>query len=198
MTERPAEGTGGPRDSKEGTYSDRQSLTTASRRPQLDHGLETDRRPEPPEDPGILEPDLWREWTAAATKSGHALTILKPFGVTVDAAILAGNVGLETIVTVGRLFTPVPYGRPAILLAVWADVGPLYETDPVLRDLIAFEPVSPGRWWYRLGDRINPALGAHNLHWPNGEPVRLYPHPLAWLQGSCEGAVLLDHQESAA
>ncbi|MBF0251897.1 MAG: hypothetical protein HQL35_14845, partial [Alphaproteobacteria bacterium] len=65
-----------------------------------------------------------------------------------------------------------------------------------IRELVAFDPRDPGRWWLRLGgERWGPVwLGQDAVDWARAEgaPLTLYATPLDWLRAGCRGAVLLD------
>ncbi len=121
-------------------------------------------------------------------------------GITFQAMLRAGDLGVERIATTGRLYVPSPDGFPAVILAVWAPAPPsIYcaVENPVIMDLIAFRTDAPATWWYRIGepglvlgeDRYLAAVdGATRL--------KIYDSPLRWLQGGCDGTVFLDDVEA--
>ncbi len=121
-------------------------------------------------------------------------------GITFQAMLSAGDLGVERIATTGRLYTPSPAGFPAIILAVWSPAPPsIYcaVEDPEILDLIAFRTDDPGRWWYRFSepglilgkDRYLDAIA-------EAAPLKVFESPVAWLRGDCDGCVLLDDAEA--
>jgi hypothetical protein len=85
-----------------------------------------------------------------------------------------------------------------LALGVWFGSAPsIYcvVEEPWLSDVIAFRPEDPYRWWLRRGN--GGVLGEDNYldALETGRPIMLHPHPLAWLQADCRGAVLLDDLE---
>ncbi len=61
-------------------------------------------------------------------------------------------------------------------------------------DLVAWSLDNPARWWTAIGAAV--VLGEAVAHNPatgfGGAPLRLFRHPLRWLQAGCDGAVILD------
>ncbi len=120
-------------------------------------------------------------------------------GVSFEAVCRAGYLGVARIATEARIYTPSPTGFPAVILAVWHHAAPSIYTaveTPEIRDLIAFRPDHPERWWHRVGepglilgeDRY---LGAVD----QSTPLNIYSSPLSWLQGGCAGVCFLDDAE---
>lgn len=71
--------------------------------------------------------------------------------------------------------------------------------NPMICDLLAFDPAQPERWQLRhneygmtLGGDILAACGPSYFHEPE---VRLYANPLSWLVAGCDGAVLVGGRE---
>ncbi len=121
-------------------------------------------------------------------------------GITFQAILRAGDLGVERINASGRLYMPSPDGFPAIILAIWSPAPPsIYcaVEDPEIVDLIALRTDDPGRWWYRLGepglilgeDRYLDAI-------ERDMPLKVFESPVAWLQGGCDGCVFLDDAEA--
>lgn len=121
-------------------------------------------------------------------------------GITFQAMLCAGDLGVERIATAGRGYMPSPDGFPAIILAVWSPVPPsiyLAVEDPEIVDLIALRTDDPGRWWYRFG-QPGLVLGEDYYLDAIAEEVRLkvFNSPLDWLRGNCEGTCFLDDCEA--
>ena len=113
-------------------------------------------------------------------------------GISTKVAFRAGELGVQRISTAGRLFEPSPGGSPALILAIY-DIG----LAPDILDLLAVRADTPGRWWSRLGE-AGLILGEdHYLAAVSeGEAVRVFDSPVAWLQGGCGGCVFLDDVEA--
>ena len=113
-------------------------------------------------------------------------------GISAKTIFEAGGLGVQRISTAGRLFAPSPGGFPAIILAIY-DIG----LAPDILDLLAVRVDTPDRWWSRLGeaglilgeDRYLAAVS-------EGEAVRVFDSPVAWLRGGCTGSVFLDDVEA--
>ncbi len=121
-------------------------------------------------------------------------------GITFQAILRAGDLGVERIATMGRLYTPSPEGFPAVILAIWSPAPPsIYcaVDDPEILDLIAIRTDDPGRWWYRMGE---PGLIlGEDLYLDavdQGTALRVFESPVAWLRGGCDGCVFLDDAEA--
>ncbi len=121
-------------------------------------------------------------------------------GITFQAMLRAGNLGVERIATTGRGYMPSPEGFPAVILAVWSPAPPsIYCSveDPVVVDLIALRTDDPGRWWYRIGE---PGLIlGEDLYLDAIDcdmPLKVFESPVSWLQGNCGGCVFLDDAEA--
>ena len=140
--------------------------------------------------------DLLTEWLSFPGLTGRHIRQLAKADVTSAAWIRAGHLGTPRISTVGRLFTPDPFGMPAFVLAIF-DGEPVSELNPdpsvPLVDLCAFRLEESEHWWLRL-DMPGLVLGKHNLinAMFTGSDVTLYATPLEWLQAGCEGACPLD------
>ncbi len=136
----------------------------------------------------------WRNRTQAHRKH------LAAAGVTFEAMLRAGDLGVQRINANGRLYMPSPDGFPAIILAIWSPAPPsIYcaVEDPEIVDLIALRTDDPGRWWYRTGetglilgeDRYLKAID-------RDMPLKVFESPIAWLRGDCDGCVFLDDAEA--
>jgi hypothetical protein len=144
----------------------------------------------------LTELELVRDFEAAQTRARESMDLLLAQGVNVTAFTVSGWPGVERAVATGRLFHPNPTGTDMVVLPIWHGQGPLYNPDPVLADLLAFQTDQPGRWYYRDGkpglvlgdDMLDQALNA-------AAPVLLHPSPLAWLRSGCTGAVILEQAE---
>ena len=109
-------------------------------------------------------------------------------GISTMAAFSAGELGVQRISTTGRLFEPSPRGFPAVIIAI-REIG----LAPDILDILAVRVDTPGCWWSRFGepglilgeDRYLAAVS-------EGEAVRVFDNPVAWLQGGCGGCVFLD------
>ena len=113
-------------------------------------------------------------------------------GISTMTAFDAGGLGVQRISTTGRLFEPSLEGFPTIILAIY-EIG----LAPDILDLLAVRVDIPDRWWSRLGeaglilgeDRYLAAVS-------EGEAVRVFDSPVAWLRGGCGGCVFLDDVEA--
>jgi hypothetical protein len=121
-------------------------------------------------------------------------------GITFEAMLRAGDLGVHRINAGGRLYMPSLTGFPAVILAIWSPAPPsIYcvVEDPKILDLIALRTDDPGRWWYRMGE---PGLILGEDHYlaavTEEVPLKVFDGPLAWLQGNCEGACILDDAEA--
>ncbi len=127
-----------------------------------------------------------RNWTR--DHDGH----LARAEISTKATFDAGGLGVERIGTVGRLFEPSSRGFPAIILAIY-DIG----LAPDILDLLAVRVDTPDRWWSRFGE---PGLILGEDHYlaavSEGEAVRIFDSPVAWLQGGCNGCIFLDDVEA--
>lgn len=120
-------------------------------------------------------------------------------GITFQAMLRGGDIGVERINANGRLYVPSPTGFPTLLLAIWSPAPPSIYCAvkcPEIVDLIAFRTDDLGRWWYRLGE---PGLTLGENHYLNAiaeeAPLKVFDSPLAWLRGDCDGCVFLDDAE---
>ncbi len=121
-------------------------------------------------------------------------------GITFEAMLRAGDLGVERIAATGRLYTPHPNGFPAVILAAWSPAPPsIYTTveSPKILDLLALRLDQPETWWYRIGEP-GLVLGSDNLDAAHTEGwlISLHRTPLDWLLAGCRGACLLDHCEA--
>ncbi len=144
--------------------------------------------------------DIMAEWLGTASLNSRQRRQIEDLGVTREAIQRGGDLGWARVSTVGRCYTPSPAGEVAIIQPVWAGPAPsIFQAvdHPVVADMIAWLPVEPTRWWYRIG---NPGavLGADNLELAHAEglPISFAMTPLDWLCGDCRGAVLLEICES--
>ena len=121
-------------------------------------------------------------------------------GITFEAMLRAGDLGVDRINADGRLYMPSPTGFPAVILAIWSPAPPSIccaVEDTKILDLIALRTDDPSRWWYRLGEPGLMLGEGHYLAAVTEEvPLKVFDSPLAWLQGSCEGACMLDDTEA--
>ncbi len=121
-------------------------------------------------------------------------------GITFQAMLRAGDLGVERIDASGRLYMPSPTGFPAVILAIWSPAPPsIYcaVEDPKTLDLIALRTDDPGRWWYRMGEPVL-ILGEDRYldAFDRDMPLRVFESPVAWLRGDCNGSVFLDDCEA--
>ncbi len=121
-------------------------------------------------------------------------------GITFEAMLRAGDLGVARIVATGRPHMPPPNGVPAVILAVWAPAPPSIYTiveNPEILDLIALRLDQPSTWWRRIAE-VGLVLGEdHYLDAiETGVPVTVLDSPVAWLQGNCDGIVFLDDAEA--
>ncbi len=121
-------------------------------------------------------------------------------GISFQAMLRAGDLGVERITTVGRLYTPHPDGFPAVILAIWAPAPPSIYTaveGPEILDLLALRLDQPSTWWRRIGE-VGLVLGEDQYldSIESSAPLKVFDTPLAWLQGNCDGAVFLDDVEA--
>ncbi len=121
-------------------------------------------------------------------------------GITFQAMLRAGDLGVARIATTGRLYMPAPNGFPVLIMAAWSPAPPsIYTTveSPKILDLLALRLDQPETWWYRIGEP-GLVLGSDNLDVAHTEgwPINLHRTPLDWLRAGCRGACLLDHCEA--
>ncbi len=121
-------------------------------------------------------------------------------GITFQAILRAGDLGVERINASGRLYMPSPTGFPALILAIWSPAPPsIYcaVDDPEILDLIALRTDDPGRWWYREGAQDLILGEDHYLDAITAQvPLKVFESPLAWLRGGCNGCVFLGDCEA--
>jgi hypothetical protein len=110
---------------------------------------------------------------------------LVEMGVSGEAYVRAGCLGVQRIATTGRFYEPDPHGEIAFIQGVSSD-------DVGLVDLIAWRGGNPDQWWFRHGRAW--ALGETDIcnarFW--FKPLRLWRSPLTWLKGGCNGGCVLD------
>ena len=140
--------------------------------------------------------DLMAEWLGTSSLNSRQRRQLEELGVTREAVHRCGGLGWTRVSTTGRLYMPSDAGDVAIIMPIWAGPAPsIYEAVeyPLLDDLIAWRLEEPTRWHYRLGTPGTP-LGADHLDLAHAEgwPICFALMPLAWLQGNCCGAMLLE------
>ena len=121
-------------------------------------------------------------------------------GITFQAMLRAGDLGVARIATAGRLYMPAPNGFPAIILAIWAPAAPSVYTvveSPEILDLLALRLDQPETWRRRVGE---PGLVLGEDRYldatETGALLKVFDSPLAWLQGGCDGVVFLDDVEA--
>lgn len=114
-------------------------------------------------------------------------------GVTFDAMEAAGIPGGGSFVEGGpaQVILPVTMG--------WRADGEDESVNPMICDLVSFDPAQPSRWRLRRNE-YGMALGGDLLarcgptSWQEPE-IKLYASPLSWLLAGCNGAVLLNGKE---
>ncbi len=121
-------------------------------------------------------------------------------GITFQAMLRAGDLGVARIATTGRLFVPAPTGFPVIILAIWSPALPSVYTaveSPEILDLLALRLDQPETWWRWIGEP-DLVLGEDRyLAAVDGAmALKVYDSPLRWLQGGCDGTVFLDDVEA--
>ena len=121
-------------------------------------------------------------------------------GITFQAMLRAGDLGVARIATCGQLYMPAPDGFPVLTMAAWSPAPPsIYcaVENPVIMDLIAFRTDAPATWWYRLGN-LGLVLGEDRYldATETGAPLKVFDSPLAWLRSNCDGTVFLDDVEA--
>ncbi len=121
-------------------------------------------------------------------------------GVSFEAILRAGDLGVERIAATGRLYSPHPNGFPAIILAIWSPAPPsIYcaVENPAVLDLLALRLDQPSAWWRRIGE-VGLVLGEDQYltSIETGAPLKAHDSPLCWLQGGCDGTVFLDDCEA--
>ncbi len=136
----------------------------------------------------------WRNRTQVHRKH------LADAGITSQAMLRAGDLGVERIATTGRLYMPAPDGFTAVILAIWAPAPPsIYcaVENPEILDLIAFRLDQPETWWRRVGE---PGLILGEEQYlaavDGAMALKVYDSPLAWFRGNCDGTVFLDDAEA--
>ncbi len=117
-------------------------------------------------------------------------------GITFEAMLRAGDLGVARIATTGRLYMPAPNGFPVLIMAAWSPAPPSIYTaveNPVTTDLLALRLDQPETWWRRVGE-TGLILGEdHYLDAiETGAQITVFDSPLAWLRGNCAGACILD------
>ena len=83
---------------------------------------------------------LWNEFDLAyRNRTTEHRQHLADAGITFEAMLRAGNLGVERIATIGRGYMPSPEGFPAVILAIWSPAPPsIYCAidDPEIVDLM--------------------------------------------------------------
>ncbi len=136
----------------------------------------------------------WRNRTQ--THRAH----LADSGITFEAMLRGGDLGVERIATTGRIYTPHPGGFPALILAIWSPAPPsIYCSVEGLEilDLLALRLDQPSTWWRRVGEQ-GLVLGEDRYldAIETGAPIKIFDSPVAWLRGNCAGACILDDCEA--
>ncbi len=147
--------------------------------------------------PAFLESEFDLAW---CTRTQAHRKHLAAAGVTFEAMLRAGDLGVARIATTGRLYMPAPDGFPVLIMAIWSPAPPsIYcaVEDPEILDLIALRTDDPGRWWYRMGE---PGLILGEDHYLDAigtsAQLKAFESPLDWLRGDCNGSVFLDDAEA--
>jgi hypothetical protein len=138
---------------------------------------------------------LWREWAARPPLNQRQSDALAKFGISRRAVILAGELAVWKICTVGGCYLPDPWGQAAIVVPIWHGPSPFDETPDDatwLQDLLAFRLGEPRLWWLRTGNSGVLGDEAYTRAIETAEPIWMHPTPLHWLRAGCQGAVLLD------
>lgn len=145
----------------------------------------------------LSEPDLVAELDQARRQLNRiGRERLQQIGVTLEAELRVGGLGVERIQTAGRTYLPDPLGFSALIVPAWRGLPPnIYDghTNAPLVDLIAFRTDAPWRWWYRVAAPFV-CLGDQHLqlgHWHRAS-VTLHPDPLSFLQAEGRGAFLAE------
>ena len=125
---------------------------------------------------------------------------LAEVGITFQAMLRAGDLGVERIATAGRGYMPSPSGFPAVILAIWSPAPPSIYTaveSPEILDLLALRLDQPKTWWRRVGE---PGLVLGEDHYLDaigtGAPIKVFESPVAWLRGKGGGTCFLDDCEA--
>jgi hypothetical protein len=146
------------------------------------------------------EPDLLGELDQARRQLNRlGRDRLRALGVSIEAELRAGGLGVQRIAVTGRIYRPDPLGTAALIVPAWRGLPPsIYDghTGAVLVDLIAFRTSDPWAWWYRRGEPFV-ALGEHHLqlaHW-HGASITLHRNPLEFLQADACGAFMAEWAE---
>ena len=148
-----------------------------------------------------MQIDLAAEFDHAwRNRTQEHLKHLADAGITFQAMLSAGDLGVERIATTGRLYVPSPDGFVVVVMAAWSPAAPsIYcaVENPVILDLLALRLDQPETWWRRVGEP-GLVLGSDNLDAAHTEgwPISLHRTPLDWLRAGCRGACLLDHCEA--
>ncbi|MEW5876304.1 MAG: hypothetical protein AB1752_14135 [Candidatus Zixiibacteriota bacterium] len=133
--------------------------------------------------------DLDRELSTAGDAS-EAVRVLTGLGADRLAILswpLFGAVGVSSIVPQGDgLYRPGRIGTRAIILGVRD------ESTSEIIDLLAFPPERPDHWRRRTGLAMFLGEAAVSRAAFMGEPIDVFPDPLAWLQAGAFGCVILD------
>ncbi len=120
-------------------------------------------------------------------------------GISFEAILRAGDLGVERIATTGRIYTPHPGGFPAIIMAIWSPAPPSIYCSvegPEILDLLALRLDKPETWWRRVGE-LGLVLGEDRYleATQTSAPLKVFDSPLAWLRSGCQGSVFLDDVE---
>ena len=148
-----------------------------------------------------MRSDLAAEFDRAVANLNPAhFRHLAAAGVSFEAICRAGYVGVERVATTGRLYMPAPDGCPVLIMAIWSPAPPSIYTaveSPEALDLLALRLDQPETWWRRVGE---PGLVLSEDRYldatETGAPLKVFDSPPAWLQGGCDGVVLLDDAEA--
>jgi hypothetical protein len=142
--------------------------------------------------------DLIDEFLALSPPRVHERTLSDNL-VGLQVRLLAGGVHEARAGFSGRFWQSEPEGEPVVVVPVYDGPvpNPWQEVEePILLDLLAFDPRRPTRWWLRRAEH-GLVLGEGNLRaslYMQTEcpaPV-VHETPLEWLREGCRGICPLD------
>lgn len=126
--------------------------------------------------------------------SSQAYEILTQAGYTHDWMKQGDLGGIKARID-GRFFEPDPDGEFWIGQPVWVEQPTAYHyvENPILEDIIAWQPAQPDIWYFHRGE-TGLILGEENLVYAQlaGEKAVLHRTPLDWLKAGRTGCVILD------
>ena len=132
--------------------------------------------------------DLMSELFAAveSRNADERIGLFKRLGISGQAIVATGAfLATQRVRPIGDgMYEPDERGDEHLII-------PVVEGGAII-DLLSFRPADPEHWFLRTG--ASAVLGEYRIEradWLD-EPLRLFPHPLAWLKAKCAGAVILD------